>query len=139
MAVDQARSDARWLPHLAPHLPIPIPVPLAVGEPGAGFRHPWTVVPWLAGENPGSGNVDRHALARDLAVFARALHAIDLVGGPLKTGTDRGVPLAALDDGVRRTVAASASVPTPTASSPCGRTRPPPPSGTARQSGSTAT
>jgi aminoglycoside phosphotransferase (APT) family kinase protein len=112
-AVDQARSDARWLPHLAPHLPIPIPVPLAVGEPGAGYPHSWTVVPWLAGENPDSDNVNGHRLARDLAVFARALHAIDPAGGPLKTGTDRGVPLAALDDGVRRTVAASASVPHP--------------------------
>jgi aminoglycoside phosphotransferase (APT) family kinase protein len=46
-AVDQADSDARWLPVLAPHLPVRIPVPLYLGEPGAGYPWRWTVVPWI--------------------------------------------------------------------------------------------
>ena len=51
-AVDQARSDARWLPQLAPHLPVALPVPLAVGEPGHGYPFPWAVVPWIPGTTP---------------------------------------------------------------------------------------
>ena len=35
-AVDQADSDALWLPVLAPHLPVRIPVPLHVGRAGRG-------------------------------------------------------------------------------------------------------
>ena len=49
-AVDQAESDQRWLPVLAPHLPLPIPVPVAVGEPGEGYPWPWLVVPWIEGD-----------------------------------------------------------------------------------------
>jgi aminoglycoside phosphotransferase (APT) family kinase protein len=106
-AVDQARSDERWLPVLAPHLPVALPVPLAVGEPGQGYPFPWAVVPWIPGTTPGA-DTDRVALARDLAGFVRSLHAIDASDGPPKTGTSRGTPLARLDDGVRGTLAASA-------------------------------
>ena len=106
-AADQARSDATWLPRLAPYLPTVVPAPLALGAPGAGYPWPWTVVPWLPGETPTPGNADPVTLARDLASFTRALHAVDPTGGPEKTGTSRGAPLSRLDEGVRRTVAAS--------------------------------
>jgi aminoglycoside phosphotransferase (APT) family kinase protein len=108
-AVDQARSDERWLPVLAPHLPVALPVPLAVGEPGHGYPFPWAVVPWIPGTTPDEGT-DRVALARDLAGFVRALHAVDASDGPPKTGTSRGTPLAGLDDGVRSTLAASVAL-----------------------------
>jgi len=106
-AVDQARSDATWLPRLAPYLPVALPAPDFVGEPGCGYPFPWTVAPWLAGANPTTENVDPAALAADLAGFVRALHAVDLSGGPVKGGTARGAPLAGCDEGVRRTLAAS--------------------------------
>jgi aminoglycoside phosphotransferase (APT) family kinase protein len=108
-AVDQAHSDATWLPRLAPHLPVALPVPLATGAPGHGYPYPWTVAPWLPGRTPGDPHdpVDRAALAADLAAFVRALHAVDPMGGPAKTGTGRGVPLAGLDEGVRRGLATS--------------------------------
>ncbi|OJF16208.1 Aminoglycoside phosphotransferase [Couchioplanes caeruleus subsp. caeruleus] len=80
-AVGQAESDARWLPVLASHLPARIPVPLHLGRPGAGYPWRWTVVPWIGGSTPprqGSADI---ALARDLAAFARALHAVDPSGG----------------------------------------------------------
>ena len=57
-AVDQAESDHRWLPVLAPHLPLPIPVPVALGRPGEGYPWPWLVVPWIAGETPNGDNLD---------------------------------------------------------------------------------
>ena len=108
-AVDQARSDARWLPRLAPHLPVALPVPLAVGEPGHGYPFPWAVVPWIPGSTPDE-DTDRVALARDLAGVVRSLHAIDATGGPPKTGTSRGTPLVRLDRGVRESLAASVAL-----------------------------
>ncbi|MBV1856140.1 aminoglycoside phosphotransferase family protein [Catellatospora tritici] len=105
-ATDQADSDSRWLPVLAPHLPLPVPVPLGVGEPGAGYPYRWSVVPWLPGENPADGNFDPDAAAADLAAFITALSRVDTTGGPVKTGTMRGVPLAARDELTRQAIAA---------------------------------
>jgi aminoglycoside phosphotransferase (APT) family kinase protein len=101
-AVDQADSDARWLPVLASHLPARVPVPLHVGEPGAGFPWRWSVVPWIAGHTPPRLGCDDVLLARDLAAFVRALHAVDPAGGPLKPPGSRGAALLHADEGVRR-------------------------------------
>ncbi|MDI5941812.1 aminoglycoside phosphotransferase family protein [Micromonospora sp. DH15] len=101
-AVGQAESDARWLPTLAPHLPARVPVPLHVGEPGAGFPWPWTVVPWFAGRTPPRLGCDDVRLARDLADFVRALHRVDPAGGPAKAPGARGAALRHVDDAVRR-------------------------------------
>jgi aminoglycoside phosphotransferase (APT) family kinase protein len=106
-AVDQAASDARWLPWLAPQLPVDVPAPLAVGEPGAGYPYPWAVVPSFPGATADGTNADTSDLARDLAGFVHALHAVDATHGPPKTGTTRGTPLARLDETVRTTLAVS--------------------------------
>jgi aminoglycoside phosphotransferase (APT) family kinase protein len=92
-SADQARSDAKWLPRLAPHLPVDVPAPVAVGEPGGGFQFPWSVVPWLPGETLGETTVDRVRLAADLADFVLALRGVDPTGGPEPSGTARGMPL----------------------------------------------
>jgi len=104
-AIDQAASDSSWLPQLAPHLPLPVPAPLAVGKPGEGFPWPWSIAPWLVGENPTAENIDGAVLAADLAAFVLALRAIDPTGGPAKTGEDRGVPLSARDRSTRAAIA----------------------------------
>jgi aminoglycoside phosphotransferase (APT) family kinase protein len=101
-AVDQADSDARWLPVLAPRLPVRIPVPLHLGEPGAGYPWRWTVVPWIAGSTPPRLGCDDVPLAREVAAFARALHGVDPAGGPVKPPGSRGSALRHADDGVRR-------------------------------------
>jgi aminoglycoside phosphotransferase (APT) family kinase protein len=101
-AVNQADSDARWLPLLAPHLPVRIPVPLHVGEPGEGFPWRWTVVPWIAGSTPPRLGCDDVLLAHDLAAFVRALHGVDPAGGPVKKPGSRGSALLHADQGVRR-------------------------------------
>ena len=101
-AVDQADSDARWLPLLASHLPVRIPVPLHVGEPGAGYPWQWTVVPWVVGSTPPRLGCDDVVLARDLAAFVRALHGVDPAGGPFKPPGSRGSALLHADEGVRR-------------------------------------
>ncbi len=104
-ALDQADSDARWLPVLAAHLPVPIPQTLAIGVPGEGYPWPWSVVAWLVGENPTADNADLDAVAVQLAAFVVALGRIDTTGGPLKTGTMRGVPLANRDELTRAAIA----------------------------------
>ncbi|OZV76457.1 hypothetical protein CA850_26785 [Micromonospora echinospora] len=101
-AVDQADSDARWLPLLASRLPHRIPVPLHLGEPGSGYPWRWTVVPWIAGSTPPRLGCDDVRLARDLAAFARALHRVDPGGGPAKPPGSRGSALRHVDDAVRR-------------------------------------
>ncbi len=103
--LDQVDTDQRWLPVLAPHLPLAIPAPVAVGEPGDGYPWRWLVVPWLAGENPTSDNLDLDVAAHQLAGFVAALHSADTTGGPAKTGTSRGVPLAARDELTRAAIA----------------------------------
>lgn len=105
-AQDQASSDARWLPVLAPHLPLRLPVPEAVGEPGEGFPFRWSVTAWLDGASPAVGEL-RTTAARQLGEFVAALRTVSTEGGPVKGGTSRGVPLARLDDDVRTAIAAS--------------------------------
>lgn len=100
-AVDQAESDARWLPVVAPHLPVSVPVPAFVGERGAGFPWRWSVAPWITGHTPPRLGCDDVVLAQDLAAFARALHAIAADGGPHKPPGTRGSALVHLDPAVR--------------------------------------
>jgi aminoglycoside phosphotransferase (APT) family kinase protein len=110
-AAEQAGSDARWLPRLAPHLPVAVPVPVALGEPDDGYPYRWSVAPWLPGAAvidplaPGAEpNLDLARAAVDLAEFVVALRSVDPAGGPRAQGTARGVPLARLDEAVRRAV-----------------------------------
>ena len=105
-ATDQARSDARWLAHLAPYLPVAVPTPLAVGEPGEGYPWPWSVVPWLPGRPPVA--YETAGLADQLARFVRALHAVPDPGVPPATGTSRGAPVARLDEPIRALIASLA-------------------------------
>ena len=96
-AADQADTDLRWLPHLAPHLPLAVPTTLALGEPGEGFPWRWSVVRWLPGEALSTDNADPGQVAVQLAGFVRALAAVEAGDGPVKTGTARGAPLVNLD------------------------------------------
>ena len=92
-SADQARSDAAWLPRLAPYLPVALPAPEAVGEPDEEYPFPWAVVPWLEGRTVAEEGVDPVALAEDLAAFVTALREVDPADGPRKTGHQRGAPL----------------------------------------------
>jgi aminoglycoside phosphotransferase (APT) family kinase protein len=91
-----------WLPRLAPLVPVQLPVPLAKGAPGEGFAWSWSVYRWLEGEHPTAGDGDA-VLAREIARFVRALHAVDLRGGPPAA---RGRSLAGRDEPTRDALAA---------------------------------
>jgi aminoglycoside phosphotransferase (APT) family kinase protein len=78
---EQAKKESCWLPLLAPDLPVDVPVPIAVGEPDADFPWMWSVYQWIEGE-PVTHEVDKLALAEDVAGFLNALRVIDPTGGP---------------------------------------------------------
>lgn len=106
-AAEQAVSDARWLPVLAPHLPVDVPVPVATGRPDDDYPWVWSVVPWLPGRNPASYDEDLPHLGRELAAFVIALRAVDASGGPLATDGRRGSPLRHWDESVRAAIEAA--------------------------------
>jgi aminoglycoside phosphotransferase (APT) family kinase protein len=108
------RSEQRWLPSLASHLPLPVPTPVRVGEPSALFPQTWTVTRWVAGVPADQEPISRPDAADRLAEFLRALHrpAPDEAptnpthGGALKTHAN-GIEgwLAVLASGDRATAA----------------------------------
>lgn len=77
----QGEKEARWLPHIAAHLPESVahelPVPLAIGRPGEDYPFPWVVQSFIPGKSvAASSAVDRTALAGDLADWLLALHRV---------------------------------------------------------------
>ena len=106
-SVAQVAKEHRWLPVLARHLPLPIPEPVAMGRPGAGFRRPWSVYRWIAGEPASASEVpDLAAFAEGLAGFLTALQAIDASDGPPAGAHNffKGGPLATWDEQTRRLI-----------------------------------
>jgi aminoglycoside phosphotransferase (APT) family kinase protein len=104
-AAGQAAKEAEWLPRLAPHLPLAVPVPLAAGRPAEGYPFAWSVYAWLPGENANGTIGDLSRAAADLAAFVRALRTVDTAGADPRRPGARGVPLAELDEPVRRAIA----------------------------------
>ncbi|HEX6446190.1 MAG TPA: aminoglycoside phosphotransferase family protein [Streptosporangiales bacterium] len=93
---------------VAAHVPLEVPTPIALGEPGDGYPGAWAAYRWIPGAPVTSAPVrDLDALARDLAGFVRALHAVP-TGGRRWDGSGRGGPLGGLDGDVRAALAASA-------------------------------
>jgi aminoglycoside phosphotransferase (APT) family kinase protein len=75
--------EQEWLPRLAPLLPVAIPVPVGRGRPAEGYPWPWSVYPWLDGENPALDRIaEPGVLAEDLAGFVAAMQRVDLTDGP---------------------------------------------------------
>lgn len=79
LAVDLLETEIRVLPAIAPLLPAPVPVPEQLGVPTGAFPAPFAGYRRLAGTTgcahpfaPG----EHRRLARELAAFLRALHAI---------------------------------------------------------------
>jgi aminoglycoside phosphotransferase (APT) family kinase protein len=68
-------------------------VPVAVGQPSEELPWAWGIYPWLEGEHP-----DCDAGAGSVAAFVRALHAVELDGGP---PARRGRPLRVQDEQAR--------------------------------------
>jgi aminoglycoside phosphotransferase (APT) family kinase protein len=106
-AKGQVAKEARWLPELAPRLPLPISAPAAVGEPGEGYPWQWCIAPWFEGRDATPSHLDDLvAAAKELGAFVRALQSIDAGAGPPagRHNFYRGVPLAVLDEQVRRQI-----------------------------------
>jgi aminoglycoside phosphotransferase (APT) family kinase protein len=105
-AVEQAVSDDRWLPVLAPHLPAAVPAPVALGEPGEGYPWTWSVAPWLPGRAPTAYDDALVGLGGALASFVRALRTVEATDGPVKPEGTRGAPVRGWDEPVREAIEA---------------------------------
>ncbi|SHN14192.1 aminoglycoside phosphotransferase family protein [Actinacidiphila paucisporea] len=108
--VPAVEKENTWLPRLAPHLPVPVPPVLALGRPGEGYPHPWSVRGWLDGETATAPDriADLSAFAVDLGRFVLALQAVDPAGGPGAGAHSfhRGTPPAYYDAETRAALAA---------------------------------
>jgi aminoglycoside phosphotransferase (APT) family kinase protein len=96
-ASGQPDHDAKVLRRIAPFLPVAVPEPVAVGEPGAGFPHRWSIHRWLPGQGADLNVVpDPLAFALELAEVVRALGALDPSDAP--TAINRARPLRRYQD-----------------------------------------
>ncbi len=107
LAAEQAHAE-----FMAAHLPLPVPEPVAMGHAAAGYAGPWSVFRWLPGQTVGfpitDSVTDWEGLARDLARFVRAFHAVPTGGQRWERG--RGGPLAPSNVAVCRALADSANL-----------------------------
>lgn len=107
-AAGDVEKEGAWLPRIAPHLPVAVPVPVGIGAPAHGYPWHWSVAPWLPGDNAfDSPPADLIVLAKDLARFVIALHAVDAEDGPPEDAprAGRGVPLSTRHEAVLTAVA----------------------------------
>lgn len=82
-------KEVTWLPRLAPALPLQVPAPVAVGEPNAGYPHPWAVYSWIPGESADLAEIaDQAEFGRSLARFVLALRQADHAGARRCDGFD---------------------------------------------------
>ncbi|MFN8084573.1 MAG: aminoglycoside phosphotransferase family protein [Dermatophilaceae bacterium] len=100
-------TETRLLPELVGRLPVDIPAPVHVGAPGAGYPHPWAVLPWLPGVDAWAareGLTGRQGLglAEDLAQLVTTLWQVprEAYEGvvPTRAQGRRGGGLATLDE-----------------------------------------
>jgi len=104
-AVPSLAKEVKYAPMMGAQLPVPLAVPLAEGVPGIGYPWPWTVSRWLPGETPRPGTASP-ALARQLADFVTALHALDTGAAPRDELTSyRGAHPGTTDDAARAAIA----------------------------------
>ena len=102
-------KEHRWLPVLGPLLPLPVPEPLALGAPGEGYPHRWSVRRWIPGGTAEHDRVDDLChVAVTLAEFLLALQQVDAGDGPGAGAHSfhRGAPPAHYDDETRRALRA---------------------------------
>ncbi len=99
-----AEKECCVLPLLARHLPLPIPRLVASFRAGPDFARPWSMLEWIDGETAENVTGEEQVrLARDLANFLRALHAVDPMAGPPAGAHSlgRGGPLSLYDAEMR--------------------------------------
>jgi aminoglycoside phosphotransferase (APT) family kinase protein len=91
VAVELVLHEQRWLPFLEDRLPLRIPAPVRTGVPQDGYPWPWSVTPWLEGEDADLSPPDADQ-GEVLGAFFLALHKPAPAEAP--HNPYRGVPLA---------------------------------------------
>ncbi len=113
------KKEARWLPHVASHLPTSVPEVVVIGDPAFGYPEHWSVVRWLDGQIPSVADPDspddpsRIGLAVELAAVVTALARAEV---PSTAVNDpelrwyRGEPLSAFDATLRQGIEACRAI-----------------------------
>ena len=111
-------KEQRWTAELGAALRVAVPEILFVGAPDAGFPEPWSVVRWIEGRHPVTGETadaaDQATLADGLADVVGRLAELDV---PETARRDpslrayRGGPLRAFDDEFARVVTVCERIP----------------------------
>lgn len=103
-AAEQAAKDAAWLPMIQPFVNLKVPSPVGIGKPSETYPWPWSLVPWIPGENPDSTNTNLSQAARSLGEFCVALRCIPTKGGPVAKPRERGAALQTRDSITREAI-----------------------------------
>lgn len=103
-AAEQAAKDAAWLPMIQPFVNLNVPSPVGIGKPSETYPWPWSLVPWIRGENPHSTNTNLIQAARSLGEFCVALRCIPTKGGPVAKPRERGAALQTRDSITREAI-----------------------------------
>lgn len=105
---EQLRLEASAAEELGRHTRFPVPRPFAIGEPGAGYPHAWSVSLWLPGDTATADNCSESDLfAEDLGEFIQSVRSID-ARGRTYAGRGRGGVLRSHDEWVQECLANSA-------------------------------
>lgn len=105
---EQLRLEASAAEELGRRTRFPMPRPLAIGEPGGGYRHAWSVYSWLPGDTATADNCAKSdSFATDLGEFIQSVRSID-TRGRTYDGQGRGGVLRSHDDWVQECLANSA-------------------------------
>jgi aminoglycoside phosphotransferase (APT) family kinase protein len=105
---EQLRLEASAAEELGRHTRFPVPRPLAIGEPGPGYPHAWSVYSWLPGDTATADNcAESDLFARDLGEFIQSVRSI-ATRGRTYDGHGRGGVLLSHDEWVQECLANSA-------------------------------
>lgn len=103
----ELQVEAAAAQELRGRTPVATPVPLGIGEPGAGYPLPWSVVTWLPGDPATADNCSQSdSFATDLGAFMLAMRAID-TRGRTYDGNGRGGDLGSYDEWIELCLANS--------------------------------
>lgn len=91
VAAELVAGEQRCLPEIAKGLSIAVPAPVVSGAPGCGFPWPWSVVPWVDGEDSDLSPMSASSATAWLG-FLFELHQLTVRDAPINPF--RGVPLS---------------------------------------------
>ncbi len=89
LGVELILKEQRWLAEIASTVPVAVPAPIRVGVAGNGYPWPWSIVPWVEGDDAVVASLHVGEVA-SMASVLRSLHRSAPLNAP--RNPFRGVP-----------------------------------------------